>query len=135
MNNGSKSALADSVGGKILIGVAIAAISGLLGVLGGWIVARDAPPVAALEPSELTVAPDEVVQFSAEASNDPEGGDISFVWSVGGTELEESPIARCSANGAVAECRFISPDIRCRRESDGRGRSFEQRRWVRFCRD
>ena len=108
MNNGSKSALADSVGGKILIGVAIAAISGLLGVLGGWIVARDAPPVAALEPSELTVAPDEVVQFSAEASNDPEGGDISFVWSVGGTELEESPIARCSANGAVAECRFIS---------------------------
>jgi len=109
MNDNKARAPADTVGGKILIGVAIAAISGILGVVGGWIVARNAPPVAKLVPTSLTAPTDEVVQFSASASSDPEGDPLTYVWTVGGTALEESPVARCNAKGDLAECRFMSP--------------------------
>jgi ABC-type Na+ efflux pump permease subunit len=96
----------ETVAGKILIGVAVAVISGAIGALGGAIFTGNVPPEAEITPEAVTVRPDASVQFSAEASRDPEGGNLTYTWSVGGIPFDKTPWAQCSADGPRAECRF-----------------------------
>ncbi len=98
----------ETVLGKLLIGTALAVISALIGGVVAWMSIKDEPPVVSISPKEITVAALEPTIFSAEASHDPEGADLTFAWSLNGQPFGSSPVAVCSETPkpSVVSCRF-----------------------------
>jgi hypothetical protein len=104
--------VADTVLGKILIGVAVAAGSAFI----SWFVSRATyvpppppKPSAAIVPKELLAQANAMTEFSAEGSTVPSAERPAYVWRVGGLEPNKSPVARCSVNEATLSCRFMLP--------------------------
>ena len=108
--NGSQ--FADTVGGKILVGVVVAAASAFI----SWFVSRATfvppppeRPVARITPSEASVQANDAIEFSAEGSTFPSAEDRSFEWKVSGLPPNESPVARCKEGFSTFSCRFMLP--------------------------
>lgn len=103
---------ADTVTGKILIGVAVAAGSAFI----SWFASRAtyvAPPplkpIARIVPTEAVVQANTVIEFSAAGSVFHDTDRPSYVWRVSGLEPNVSPAARCSGVETILSCRFIVP--------------------------
>jgi len=103
---------ADTVTGKIVVGLAVAAGSALI----GWIVSRatyeppaEPRPDVQISPSTIVAQANEVVEFSAEGSSVPSSAAPAYSWSIGGLEPNKSPIANCQELTAVIRCRFALP--------------------------
>ena len=103
---------ADTVLGKILIGVAVASGSAFI----SWLVSRATyvpppppKPVAEIAPSEFLAQANAIVEFSAKGSSVPSRETPSYFWRVGGFEPNQSPVARCADKGATLSCRFAFP--------------------------
>lgn len=103
---------ADTVFGKILIGVAVAAGSAFI----SWFVSRatyEPPPpprpVADIAPPTILAQANAIVEFSAKGSSIPSPATPSYLWRVSGLEPNKSPVAKCEENGATLSCRFALP--------------------------
>lgn len=104
--------LADTVLGKILIGVAVAAGSAFI----SWFVSRATyvpppppRPVAEIAPQTILAQANAIVEFSAKGSSVPSPERPSYLWRVSGLEPNKSPVARCDDKGATLSCRFALP--------------------------
>lgn len=101
----------DSTGGKIFIGVAIFAFTGLLSYFGGRITAPNSAPVASLVPEKVEAEAGETIQFSAAESISPDGSIENYRWSIGGYPHEQSSVGYCdiSEDQQNATCIFSAP--------------------------
>lgn len=102
---------ANTTTGKIVIGVSIACIIGVLGHISGRLLAPAIPPVARLSPEMITINAGQVVEFNAAASNDPAFEDLTFDWKISGHPIHESSVGHCN-HGAVLSlvtCVFTAP--------------------------
>jgi len=103
---------ADTVAGKILIGVAVAAGSAFI----SWFVSRATyvpppppQPVARITPTTALVQANTVVEFSAKGSSVQGAEQSIYSWRVSGLEPNKSPVARCAEKIATLSCRFALP--------------------------
>jgi len=103
---------ADTILGKILVGVAVAAGSAFV----SWSVSRATyvppplpKPLAEIVPKTILAQANTIVEFSAKGSSVPGSEPPSYVWSVGGLELNRSPVARCNDKNSTLSCRFVLP--------------------------
>lgn len=101
----------DTVAGKILIGAVVGIIGTLFGAFVTWITIANEPPIADLVPSTLEAAALQPISFSAEASSDPEGGELTYIWSLNALPFGSSPAANCSPStkASLINCRFVMP--------------------------
>lgn len=101
----------DTFTGKILIGAIVGAIGTIFGAFVTWVMIANKPPVANLVPSTLEATALQPISFSAEASNDPEGGNLTYSWSLNALPFGSSPAANCSPSSkpSLINCRFVMP--------------------------
>ena len=107
-----QSPFADTVLGKIIIGVAIA----MGGAFISWFVSRAThvppplpKPTAEIVPESTLAQANAIIEFSAEGSAIPSAEEPLYQWRVGGLGVNESPVAKCSDAGATLGCRFSLP--------------------------
>lgn len=115
MSNGSPRAnppFADTVTGKIVVGLVVAAGSALI----AWFVSRatyepppEPRPSADIVPESIVARAFETVEFTAEGSRVPSANPPDFSWRISGLEPNRSPGARCTDRGATIGCRFSLP--------------------------
>lgn len=107
-----RTAPADTVIGKIFIGIAVAAGSAII----SWVVSRATyvppplpKPAAQISPSTIVAQANAIVEFSAQGSSVPSPEKPDYQWRVSGLEPNNSPVARCDDKGATLSCRFALP--------------------------
>lgn len=109
---GARTPPANTVLGKILIGIAIAAGSAFI----SWFVSRATHvppplprPVAEIAPATILAQANAIVEFSAKGSSIPSPETPSYLWRVSGLEPNKSPVAKCDDKGSTLSCRFVLP--------------------------
>lgn len=109
---GERKAPAETVVGKIFIGIAVAAGSALI----SWFLSRATyvpppppKPAAQISPSTVVAQANATVEFSAKGSSVPSPETPAYLWRVSGLEPNKSPVARCDDKGATLSCRFVLP--------------------------
>lgn len=102
---------AETTGGKIFIGAVVAVIGTLFGAFLTWVTLSNQPPVASIVPETLDAHALLPVIFSAAGSNDPDGDQLHYEWSLNALPFGANPAARCSptTDPATANCRFVMP--------------------------
>lgn len=111
-NTSTQRPFADTALGKIVVGLVVAAGSAFI----AWFVSRatyEPPPTprpdAKIAPTSVLAQANEVVEFTAQGSSVPSSEAPTYFWSVGGLDLNKSPVARCTDRGTTIGCRFILP--------------------------
>lgn len=106
-------AFPDTVVGKIVIGVAIAAASAVITVAVGQLTASKPDPVLAIEPPDASVEAGRTVEFAATGLPPAKDPRMKLDWQLSGAPLANNPIGSCeSEDGArIIRCRLALPGI------------------------
>lgn len=102
---------AETVKGKIVIGVLIACIVGVLGHVSGRLVAPILPPNARISPEMITVDAGQVVEFNAAESSDPKSNQLTYDWKISGHRIHQSSVGHCNHGTelSLVACVFVAP--------------------------
>jgi hypothetical protein len=97
----------DTILGQIIIGIAIAALSGFGGWLWGNWTASPIPPLVEITPKQISAKVGETVDFSINSNYE----NVSVSWQIGGLKFGETNIADCSDSeqDTLISCRFATP--------------------------
>ena len=109
---GNSESFADTVTGKIVVGLVIAAGSAIM----SWVVSRATyvsppaeRPVVQIVPAETVALANQAIDFSAAESTAATEGPLVYDWRISGLEPNRSPVARCTDKGATLSCVFVLP--------------------------
>ena len=97
----------ESIAGKVIVGVAVAAIAGFGGWVWGQVTAKPTVPTVVVTPKSATAPVGEPIDFAVTTNY----LQVTPEWSLGGRLLGESSAAYCEAgqDGKVLTCRFAMP--------------------------